>query len=102
MKVKITKSPKETKRLVAVFTSTASEQAMGWPKTRTVHFGFEGGSAYPDHKNPVTKRNYLARHIVNEDWDDFMSAGALSRWILWNKTTIRESIADFKRRFKLD
>jgi len=30
-----------------------------------------------------------------------MSAGALSRWILWNKPTIEASKADFKKRFNL-
>jgi hypothetical protein len=47
------------------------------------------------------KESYLARHRVNEDWNDVMSAGALSRWILWNKTTIEASVKDFKNRFNL-
>jgi hypothetical protein len=35
------------------------------------------------------KESYLARHRENEDWNDVMSAGALSRWILWNKPTLK-------------
>jgi hypothetical protein len=46
------------------------------------------------------KDAYIARHRVNEDFENPMTAGALSRWILWNKKTIRESITDFKKRFK--
>ena len=30
-----------------------------------------------------------------------MSPGALSRWILWNKPTLKASIADFKKRFTM-
>jgi hypothetical protein len=47
------------------------------------------------------KESYLARHKVNEDWNDVTSAGALSRWILWNKPTIERSVNDFKQRFNL-
>ena len=38
---------------------------------------------------------------ASEDWNDVTSAGALSRWILWNKPTIEASKADFKKRFNL-
>jgi hypothetical protein len=47
------------------------------------------------------KSSYLRRHRKNEDWEDPRTAGALSRWILWNKPTIEESIKDFKKRFAL-
>ena len=47
------------------------------------------------------KDAYIARHKVNENWNDPKSAGALSRYILWNKTTQSASISDFKKRFNL-
>jgi len=47
------------------------------------------------------KASYLARHRVNENWNDATSAGALSRWILWNLPTQEASIAEFKKRFNL-
>jgi hypothetical protein len=31
-----------------------------------------------------------------------MSAGALSRWILWNKTSLRASIADYKKKVQIE
>jgi hypothetical protein len=31
-----------------------------------------------------------------------MSAGALSRWLLWNKPTLKESLEDFKNKFNLN
>lgn len=46
------------------------------------------------------KSAYIARHSVREDWEDPFKAGTLSRYILWNKPTLRESIADFRKRFE--
>jgi len=46
------------------------------------------------------KSAYIARHQVNEDWTDPLKAGTLSRYILWNKPTLRASIADFRKRFE--
>jgi hypothetical protein len=40
--------------------------------------------------------------ILNGELNDYMSAGSLSRYILWNKKPLRESIADYKRRFNLE
>ena len=74
---------------------------------RTIHFGASGYMDYTKYykQDPKLskqkKESYLARHRVNEDWNDVMSAGALSRWILWNKTTIEASVKDFKNRFNL-
>jgi len=62
-------------------------------------FGATGYQSYPDHKDPVRKELYLDRHRNNENWNDPKSAGALSRWILWNLPTIEASFKDYKRRF---
>jgi hypothetical protein len=48
------------------------------------------------------KTSYLRRHKKNEDWDNPRTAGALSRWVLWNKPTIDKSIEDYIRRFNMD
>lgn len=68
---------------------------------KKVHFGQKGGETYIDHNDDEKKKNYLKRHVVNENWNDMYSAGALSRYILWNKPTLEESINDYKRRFNL-
>lgn len=47
------------------------------------------------------KNAYLARHRVNEDWNNPLTPGALSRWILWNKPTVAASVRDFKKRFRV-
>jgi hypothetical protein len=45
--------------------------------------------------------NYVARHKAREDFNDYMTAGSLSYWILWNKPTLTASIEDYLNRFKL-
>jgi hypothetical protein len=62
-------------------------------------FGAIGYQDFTDHKDPERKNRYLKRHAKNENWNDPYSAGALSRWILWNKSTIEESLQHYKRIF---
>jgi hypothetical protein len=98
MEVIIKLSDRVDKRYMAVFYDKDN-------KVKTTHFGYKDkdgfGSTYIDHKNDDKKDAYIARHKVNEDFNDYMSAGSLSRYILWNKKTLRESISDYKRRFSL-
>jgi len=70
-------------------------------KIRTVQFGSKGMSDFTINKDKERKQRYLDRHRKRENWNDPMTAGALSRWILWNKPTLEASIKDFKKRFKL-
>lgn len=70
-------------------------------RTKTIHFGQKGASDFTKHKDTERKNRYLKRHRARENWKNPLTAGALSRWILWNKTTLSASIKDFKRRFKL-
>ena len=68
---------------------------------KTVHFGLRGSSTYLDHRDILKRQNYIKRHKPNENWRDGMSAGALSRFILWGeKTTLNEAIRAYKQRFK--
>lgn len=93
-KVVIKKSNKEGKKLMAVFT-------MPNGRTRTTHFGASGMDDYTKTRDKEQKQRYLKRHRRNENWSNPLSAGALSRWILWNKETRGASITDYKRRFNL-
>mgnify|MGYP003119997715 CR=1 FL=1 len=47
------------------------------------------------------KANYIQRHSKNENHNDPMTAGALSRHVLWNLPTFSASLKDFKKRFNL-
>ena len=67
---------------------------------KTVSFGAAGMSDFTKHKDPERKQRYLNRHKKNENWNNPTTAGYLSRWILWNKPTITESIRDTNKRFK--
>ena len=86
--VLISKSSKPDKRLVAQFPN------------KKMHFGARGGSTFVDHKNIQTKKAWEARHRVNEDWGDFESAGALSKHVLWNKSTLKSSVSNLNSKQK--
>ena len=92
--VRIHRSTRPSKKLMAVFTLENAH-------TRTVHFGAAGASDYTQNRDPVRKQRYLAWHAPREHWDRPMTAGALARWLLWNRETLRESLADYLHRFDL-
>ena len=91
--IKIKNSPKSTKKYTAVFQNRKTGGL------KNIHFGARGMSDYTKHRDKARKDRYLKRHRANENWNNLMSAGALSRWVLWNKQTRKASIADYKRRF---
>ena len=66
-----------------------------------VAFGAYGYEDFTTHGDNRRKKLYLARHRKNEDWNDPKTAGALSRWILWNKPTLRESIKSYIKKFHM-
>jgi len=71
-------------------------------REKVVPFGQKGYSDFTKHKNVTRKQRYLNRHSgMGEHWNKPDTPGALSKWILWNKPTLKASIADFKKRFKL-
>ena len=94
MKVVIKKSTNSKKKYMAIFYDNKK-------KIKTTHFGSNGMSDYTRHKDKTRKKNYIQRHKNRENWDNYMSAGSLSRWILWNKPSYRESVKSYKKRFNL-
>ena len=82
--VSFSKSPRKEKKMVAVFTYNDG-------RTKTTHFGAKGMSDYTIHKDPERKKRYITRHRKRENWDDYTSAGSLSRYILWGEPTLRAS-----------
>jgi len=95
MYVNITKSTRAGKKMMATFYDHYKK------KIKTTHFGADGFQDYTQHGDLTRKMNYLSRHKEREDWTDYMSAGSLSRWILWNKPTLSASIEDYMNKFKL-
>ena len=70
-----------------------------FPSGKVVHFGQRGFSDYTINRDPNIKNRYIARHAKNEDWKDPETPGFLSRWLLWNKTSLKEAIKDTNKRF---
>jgi hypothetical protein len=70
-------------------------------KNITIHFGSPNYENYTIHKDHNRKINYLKRHAPREDWtiSGISSAGFWSRWLLWNKPSIDESLKDMEKRF---
>jgi hypothetical protein len=95
MKVIIKPSTNPKKKYMAIFYDDDGK------KKKTTHFGAKNMSDFTKHKDEERKQRYLDRHRARENWNDFMSAGSLSRYVLWNKPTLKASIADYKKIFNL-
>lgn len=96
--ISIKKSPKKDKKYVASFCKNG--------RIKQTHFGAKGYQNYGGvgkarHLSKERKKRYIQRHKSRENWKDPTSAGALSRYVLWDKPSFREGVASFKRRFKL-
>jgi 2,3-bisphosphoglycerate-independent phosphoglycerate mutase len=86
MNVIIKKSSNPNKKYDAIFEDK-----------KKISFGAAGYSDYTKHKDPERKKRYIDRHKQNEDWNDVKTAGYLSRYILWNKPTLKESIDNLNK-----
>lgn len=99
--VEISRSTNPEKKLMAIFYDDEGK------KMKTTHFGQRGASDYTKHGDKERMERYLERHgggfetSTKEDWKDPTTAGSLSRWILWNKPSLKSSFDDYKRRFGL-
>lgn len=104
--LKIIPSTNKTKKYTAVFLVDGQE--------RRISFGASGYRDYtlisdktskfylPNKSDrDVVKASYIRRHEKRENFNDPMTAGSLSRWILWEKPTFKGALRAFKKRFKL-
>ena len=71
------------------------------PQNFTVYFGDPRYQNFTMHKDEGRKRLYLIRHEKNENWKDIKTSGFWSKWLLWNLTTISQSIKDIEQRFRI-
>ena len=95
MKLKIVKSHLANKKLDAIFTYDDG-------KTKTIPFGAVNFSDYTIHHDKNRRTRYITRHSKNEHFNEPMTAGSLSRWILWgDSTSLETNIKSFKQRFNL-
>jgi len=66
---------------------------------KKINFGDDRYEDYTQHGDPKRKALYIQRHKKNEDWNNPLTAGWWSRYLLWEKPTITEAIKDIKKRF---
>lgn len=91
--INIVKSWKPDKKFVALF------EVDGY--SRNVHFGSATSQTYVEGANDLKKANYLKRHSVREDWNNPLTPGSLSRWILWSEPDINDAIKAYKEKFNI-
>lgn len=96
IKLKIIKSHLPNKKYDAIFIYPDG-------KIKTVPFGASHYDDYTLSKNDKKRENYIKRHQVNEDFNNYTSPSSLSRYILWgNSGNIKVNIREFKKRFNLE
>jgi len=69
-------------------------------KHYTVQFGAKGYTDFTRGATDEQKKNYLMRHKATENWNDPHTAGFWSRWVLWNKRSVSESLKSAKNKIK--
>ena len=70
--------------------------------TKKVRFGAAGYKDYTSFPVEIREERralYLKRHKEREEWSRPDTPGALSRWVLWEHTSLRDAIRGFKKRF---
>ena len=68
---------------------------------KMIYFGDAAYQDYTQHNDLHRKELYLTRHASREDWNDPLTAGFWSRWLLWNKKTISKSVKYIEKRFNI-
>ena len=91
MRVTFRKSINPKKKLNAIFYYPNG-------KTKIVSFGAVGYSDYTIHKDPIRKERYITRHQKHESWNNLMSPGALSRYVLWEYPNLGEAQKAYKKK----
>ena len=68
---------------------------------KTISFGAVGYEDDITHKDEKRRQNYINRHS-NEDWSrtNLESAAWMSRYILWEKPSLREAVANANRMYR--
>ena len=90
--IKIEPSKAKNKKFTAIFSIDG--------KTKKTNFGAKGASDFTIHKDKERRDRYISRHAKDLKTNDPTRAGYLSMFILWNKTSLKSSIDDYKQRLK--
>jgi len=93
--IDIQPSPNKEKKYRATFYSPSQKDFLH------IDFGAKGYEDYTMHKDSERKKRYIERHKKNENWNNPLTAGTLSRYILWEYTDLNKAIREYKKRFNL-
>ena len=66
---------------------------------KTVSFGATRYSDMTQHKDEERKQRYSSRRRKSEHWNDPKTAGFYAKHVLWNKASLKVSVADLNKRF---
>ena len=99
--IRLEKSRDETHKYKATFLNLKTN------RQKSVLFGSYGMNDYTIYyktkgkeEADKHKERYIKRHDKREDFEDPITAGSLSRYILWQEPTIEESLKFYLNRFK--
>ena len=71
-------------------------------REKNIKFGAYGASDYTKTNDKEQKMRYIKRHKgMGENWSDPSTKGFWAKNIFWNKPTIKESLDQTKKKFKL-
>jgi len=87
-------SDKADKKYVATFEKDDGKQ-------KKMYFGAAGMNDFTLTGDKEARERYITRHAKNLNTGDPTRAGFLSYYLLWNKPTLKASIADYKKRFNM-
>ena len=100
----IKKSLDNKKKLTALFEIKTSKQAKKFTEKKT-NFGYNNPddkkNDYRLHKDIDRRNRYIIRHQKDLKTDDPTRAGYLSMFMLWNRSTLEASVADYNKRLKI-
>ena len=68
---------------------------------KKVYFGQASASDFTIHKDEARKQRCINRHKKNEKWNNKDTAGFWSRWLLWEKPSIKESYEYIRKKFNI-
>ena len=104
--LKVVRSNNKSKKWTAVFLVDGQERRISFGATNYRDYTLlndKTSKFYLPNKSDraVVKASYIRRHEKRENFNDPMTAGSLSRFLLWDKPTFKGALRAFKKRFKL-
>ena len=68
---------------------------------KTISFGAKGYEDFTIHRDTSRRENYIKRHLAQQDWNiKNLSAGFLSRYVLWEEPTVKKAVEKLNRKYK--